>query len=274
MAAVASAPTTVRTMSGQVHLEITDAVATITLDHQERRNAISRDMWVGLLDAATRIADDDTVRVAVIRGAGDVAFASGADISQFGETRADGDANTAYDATTDAATAALARLEIPTIAAVHGFCIGGGLAVALTTDLRISADDGRFGIPAARLGVGYAHPGIRGLIALVGPSHAKRILFTGDRFDAHDALGMGLINEVVPKAELDERVATIARTIAGNAPLTIKAAKMAVTTLLRDPDAQDFAPVEAAVHACFESEDYREGVAAFMEKRRPEFRGR
>ena len=146
--------------------------------------------------------------------------------------------------------------------------------MALTADLRITADDGRFGIPAARLGVGYAHPGIRGLIALVGPSHAKRILFTGDRFEAVDALNMGLVNEVVPKAQLDERVADVARTIAGNAPLTIRAAKMAVTTLLRDPDAQDFAPVEAAVHACFESEDYREGVTAFMEKRRPEFRGR
>lgn len=260
-------------MSGHVDLHISEGVATITLDHQERRNAISRDMWVGLLESAQTITADSSVRVAVIRGAGDIAFASGADISQFGETRSDGNANTAYDATTDAATAALTRLTIPTIAAIHGYCIGGGLAVALTADLRVTADDGRFAIPAARLGVGYAHGGVRGLMALVGPSNAKRILYTGDRFTAHDALGMGLVNEVVPKADLDARVAAIAATIAANAPLTVAAAKLAVNTLQRDPDHRDFAPVEAAVHACFESADYREGVSAFMEKRPARFTG-
>ncbi len=261
-------------MSGHVHLAIDESIATVTLDHPERRNAISRDMWVGLLDAANTIANSPDVRVAIIRGAGEVAFAAGADISQFGEARSDGDANTAYDATTAAATSALAALRVPTIALVHGFCIGGGLAVALTADLRISADDGQFAIPAARLGVGYGHDGIRGLMALVGPSNAKRILFTAQRFTAAQAHHMGLITEVVAKADLDNHVSTLAASIADNAPLTVAAAKLAVNTLLRDPDRRDLDAVAAAVHGCFDSADYAEGVDAFMNKRQPRFLGR
>ncbi len=260
-------------MSGNVHLAITERIATITLDHEERRNAISREMWTGLLTAATSIARDQTVRVAIVRGAGDVAFAAGADISQFGRARSDGNANTAYDATTAAATSALSCLTMPTIAAIHGFCLGGGLAIALATDLRISADDGQFAIPAARLGVGYGYSGVRGLMALVGPSNAKRILFTGQRFGAADAHNMGLITEVVPKAQLELRIESLATTIAQNAPLSVGAAKLAVGTLLLSPADQDLAAIDSAIHNCLESADYREGVEAFMDKRRPKFTG-
>lgn len=261
-------------MAGHVHLERDGAVATIVLDHVERRNAISRDMWQQLLDAAEAVAADDSVRVAVIRGAGDVAFASGADISQFSEQRADGDANTAYDDTTARASTALARLPIPLIAAVHGFCIGGGLAVALTADLRISADDGQFAIPAARLGLGYGHAGIANLMSLVGPSAAKHILFTAKRFSASEALTMGLVNDVVAKDSLDDAIADLTSTIAENAPMTVAAVKLTVGELSRDPDQRDLARVAAAVKACFDSADYAEGVAAFMEKRPPRFSGR
>ncbi len=260
-------------MSGQVHLERADSVATITLDHPERRNAISRVMWQQMLSAAEDIAADSTTRVAIIRGSGDVAFASGADISQFSEQRADGDANTAYDDTTARASAALSRLPMPLIAAIHGFCIGGGLAVALTADLRITADDGRFAIPAARLGLGYGHAGINNLMSLVGPSSAKHILFTAKRFSADEALRMGLVNNVVPKADLDHSVEELAATIADNAPLTVAAVKIAVGELVRDPEARNLAKADAAVKACFDSSDYKEGVSAFLEKRRAQFSG-
>jgi enoyl-CoA hydratase len=260
-------------MSGTVHLDRDGAVATITLDHPERRNAISRDMWQGMLDAATDIAGDSTTRVAVLRGAGDLAFASGADISQFGEQRADGNANTAYDSTTAKATTALLRLPMPLVAAIHGFCIGGGLAVALTADIRVSADDGQFAIPAARLGLGYGHAGIRNLMSLVGPSQAKHILFTARRFTATEALGMGLINTVVPKADLEAAVDELTAVIAENAPMTVAAVKTTVGELVRDPEDRDLAKADAAVKACFDSDDYKEGVSAFLEKRRANFEG-
>ena len=261
-------------MAGTVRLSIDGPKATITLDHPERHNAISRNMWAEMRDAAETIASNPDIRVAVLRGAGERAFASGADISQFSEHRSDGNANTAYDDTTGAATAALASLPIPVIAAIHGYCLGGGLAVALTTDIRISADDGQFAIPAARLGVGYNAPGIAGLISLVGPSNAKEILFTASRFNASQALDMGLVNEVVAKDQLEARVDELASSIAQNAPLTIAAVKLAVRELTNPESQRDMATVKEAVHRCFESDDYKEGVAAFTEKRPPVFRGR
>ena len=260
-------------MSGAVHVEVDGPVATLVLDHPGRRNALSVAMWEQLRDGAMRLAGDEAVRVVVLRGAGEEAFASGADISEFEDTRSDATRNRVYDATTAGATAALVRMEKPVLALVHGFCLGGGLAVALTADLRYGADDASFSIPAARLGIGYNWPGIAGLVRLVGPSATKRLLFTGSRISAADALNIGLVDEVLPKAQLDDRVAEVAATIAANAPLSIRAVKLAVAELARDPADRDWARVEAAAAACFDSDDFAEGVRAFLEKRRPHFTG-
>jgi enoyl-CoA hydratase len=261
-------------MTGTVHVQREGHTGTIVLDHPERHNAISSDMWRGLLDAANDLGSDDDVRVVVIRGAGTKAFAAGADISQFGEERSDSSANSSYDDTTAAAHNALGSMPKPLIALIHGYCIGGGLAVALTADIRVAADDAKFTIPAARLGLGYGAAGIGKLIQLVGPSAAKRIMFLADRFGADEALTMGLVNRVVPKDDLEGAVSEWVDVMAGNAPLTVKAVKSAVNEWAKPESRRDFADVDAMVRACFDSADYQEGVVAFLEKRPARFTGR
>ena len=261
-------------MGGRIEVRRESALGWIVFDHPERRNAISEQMWRALPQAAGELAADPTVRVVVLRGAGDVAFVSGADISEFGRIRTGGAAAGQYDALTDAAFSALLALPKPVIAMVHGFCVGGGLALALTADLRFASEDARFAIHAALLGLGYGEAGIRTLVSLVGPSCAKEILFSARLFDAPEALRMGLVNGVLPKAALDEAVRRQAQAIAENAPLTLVAVKRVVAELGRDAAQRDPAGTAAAIRACFESADYREGVRAFLEKRRPRFEGR
>lgn len=260
-------------MPGQVHVVKEPPLGWIVFDHPERRNALSVGMWEAMPGAVAFLASDPAIRVVILRGAGETAFVSGADISQFEQLRSGALGAGAYEELTDRAFRAFADLELPVLAMIHGFCIGGGLALALTADLRIAAEDALLGIPAARLGLGYGMDGIQKLVSLVGPSRAKEVLFTARRFGAADALRMGLLNQVVPKDQLEARLRETALEIAANAPLTLRSVKRVVRALGQDPGRRDVAGAEASIRACFESEDYREGVRAFLEKRPPRFEG-
>ncbi len=260
-------------MAGQVRIEVEGALGRIVFDHPERRNALTPAMWSGLAEAARRLAAADEVRVVVMRGAGEEAFVSGADISRF-DHASGGATAAAIERDTGDAFRALGELDKPLIALVHGFCVGGGVAIAVAADLRYASDDAVFAIPAARLGVAYDIDLVRDLVLTVGEPHAKEILFTGNRYPAREALAMGLVNRVLNKDKLDGYVEELAGRIAANAPLTLRSLKIACRELRRPPGERDVDRVRAAMAACFASDDFSEGVTAFLHKRDPHFKGR
>jgi enoyl-CoA hydratase len=259
-------------LRGKVRIEREGAIGWLIFDHLARRNAITVAMWEAIPAAIADLDGDPQIRVIVLRGAGDVAFVSGADISEFEATRT-GENAEKYEQTNGRAFSAIASAAKPVIAMIHGFCVGGGTAIAINADMRFASEDAQFGIPAARLGLGYSSSGIERLANLVGPSRTAEILFTARRFPATAAKDMGLINEVLPKADLEAHVRETAEAIAANAPLTIGSAKRVLRELERPVQERDSHAVSESIRSCLASADYKEGVRAFLEKRPPRFSG-
>lgn len=261
-------------MTDKMLSRIDGKVGIMTFNNPEKHNAVSFEMW----EAAEKILEgflaDPKVRVIVLTGAGGKAFVSGADISKFESERASADAVTAYNQATERVFEGLYNLGKPTICMIRGYCVGGGLGIAVCCDLRICAEGSRFAIPAAKLGLGYGLSGISRLIDLVGPAFAKEIFYTARQFTTEEALAMGLVNRVVPPAELEAYVKTYAETIAGNAPMTVGAVKRIAIEALKDAGERDETLCAHLVAECFASQDYVEGRRAFMEKRKPVFAGR
>jgi enoyl-CoA hydratase len=258
---------------GRILSAITDGVGVITFNNPAKRNAMSLEMWEGLGEALVELRDNPDVRVVILVGAGDKAFVSGADISQFEKNRHNVEASEQYSRRSEAQRALLANYPKPTIACIRGFCLGGGMQVAMLTDIRFASDNSQFGIPAAKLGIAYGYDGLKHLISLVGPSWARLIMYTGMRIEAAEALRIGLVDRVLPDGELWGATMEIARTISTNAPLAIKAAKITIAQVLKDESQRDMDAVRQIGLACMDSEDFREGRTAFMEKRKPLFKG-
>jgi enoyl-CoA hydratase/carnithine racemase len=257
---------------GKMLAEVDSGIGLVTFNNPDKHNAMSVEMWQGLAEILDRFENDPAVRVVVLTGAGAKAFVSGADISQFDSQRADSNAQRDYDRVTSDGRAKLAAFPRPVIARIRGYCLGGGLGIAVQADLRIAAEDSEFGIPAAKLGLAYGAGMVRQLVALIGPAHARMLLYTGSRVSAHEAERMGLVNKVVADADLSNTVVDLACSIADNAPLSVRAAKLAVAAA-EQPETAHSEALDAAISACFDSADYREGRAAFQEKRPPRFRG-
>lgn len=261
-------------LTGQIRVLTTGHVATIIIDNPARRNALTFAMWQQFGDALDTLEADGNIRCIIVRGEGGKAFASGADISEFDTLRSSPAAVETYNKACERAMDRLSDIAKPTIAMIEGFCVGGGMALAVSCDIRIAAANARFAIPAAKLGVGYDYPGISRLVQIVGPSRAKEIFFTARIYEAAEVWEMNLLNKLVPEGELAVTVKDYAALIAGNAPITIASVKRAVTTATAEPGQRDIAACHAAELACFQSEDYAEGRKAFAEKRKPVFHGK
>lgn len=250
------------------------AIGHLIFNNPEKRNAFSLDMSIAAANVLDDFLADPAIRVIVLSGAGDKAFVSGGDISKFEQSRATKEDVANYTKTGERFRTLLKTSAKPTIAMIRGYCLGGGMAIALNCDLRICTEDASFGIPAAKLGIGYAADRLGQLVELVGPSAAKDILFTGRRVPAPEALRLGIVNYMVTLGELEAFVDNYASTLAGNAPLSILSAKRVIDEYIKDSDQRDTALCARVVADCFASEDYIEGRRAFMEKRKAAFTGR
>ncbi len=250
------------------------AIGWLTFNNPARLNAMSQEMWQGTANVMADFGADPAIRVVVMKGAGDKAFVSGGDISEFEKTRNSAEAAAIYGQVANKARLAMSGLEKPLIAMIRGYCLGGGLGVALNADLRIASSDSRFGIPAARLSIAYGFEGVKTLVSLVGPAVAKQILFTARRYPAETALRMGLIEEVTAPEDLESVVRSYAETIADNAPLSIRASKLTIAQVLTDESGRDMELLKELSREALNSHDAREGRQAFMEKRKAQFLGR
>ena len=252
---------------------VEDGIGWMIFNNPGRHNALSLEMWQGIGDILAYYQDNDDVRVVIMRGAGGKAFVSGADISEFDKTRSNAAQQATYNQTSGRATTWLNRLDKPLIALIEGHCIGGGLATALAADVRFATPDSQFGIPAAKLGLGYEYEGLAKLARLVGPSRARDIMFSARFMPAHEALDMGLVNFIHTRTDIESACLAYAQRIAGNAPLTVKAAKAAINAWERGGRKDEIADVREMITTCFNSDDYKEGRRAFAEKRKPDFQG-
>lgn len=261
------------TSMGQLRTETDGGIRWISIDNPARLNAFTRDMWDAVATHFSAAERDPAVKVVVFRGAGEKAFSAGADITEFSGNRT-GSAVQEYDDINHRAFMSVLNCAKPTIAMVHGYAFGGGCEIAICCDLRLAADDALFSIPAAKLGLGYNARWIRPMLGVMSASKAKEMLFTARRYNAVQAMTMGLVNEVHPKAHLEAATRALASEIAANAPLTIAAAKGAIDEMTARPETGDLAKLDRLVDACFASADYAEGQRAFIEKRKPLFTGK
>jgi enoyl-CoA hydratase len=260
-------------MTSKLIAEIQGSTGILVLNAPERRNALSLDMWQAIPGLVEQFEKDPAIRSIVVRGAGDEAFAAGADISEFEANRATDESAKTYDAATGRATLSLSNCSKPVIAAVKGICFGGGMALAMACDLRLASDNSRFCIPAGRLGIGYGFAGTAALVAKLGPSCTAEMLFTAKVYSAHEALMRGIVQAVAPVADFDNVVKGYTTMLGQNAPLSILASKKAIRAALSH-DANDRAEADRAVANCMASTDYAEGRKAFLEKRKPAFQGK